>query len=95
MERRARGHLLAELHESMACLEGMGQHGGFGRADELIGDPKLVSLIRAYERLYPTEGHILRRHLDQAHAAFTSIEVEAALPNTYLMWREHTNSPAK
>ena len=36
------------------------------------------SLIRAYERSYPTEGHILRRHLDRAHEAFTAIEVEAA-----------------
>jgi Ser/Thr protein kinase RdoA (MazF antagonist) len=77
-ERRARGHLLAELHESMACLEGMGQRGGFGRADELIGDPELVSLIRAYERSYPAEGHILRWHLDRARAAFASIAVETA-----------------
>jgi aminoglycoside phosphotransferase (APT) family kinase protein len=76
-ERRARGHLLAELHTSMPCLEGMGQRGGFGRADELIGDPELVSLIRAYERSYPTEGHILRWHLDRAQQAFASIEVEA------------------
>jgi hypothetical protein len=68
----------AELHESTAGLVGMGQRDGFARADVLIGDPELVSLIRAYERSHPTEGHILRWHLDRAQDVFTSIDDEAS-----------------
>lgn len=77
-EKRARGRLLAELHDSTARIAGMGQRGGFGRSDEMIGDPELVSSIRAYERIYPAEGHIMRWHLDRAQEAFARIDVENA-----------------
>jgi len=62
----------------MARIVGMGQRGGFGRSDEVIRDPELVSLIRVYERIYPAEGHIMRWHLDRAQEAFASIDVETA-----------------
>ncbi len=77
-EQRARGRLLAELHGSTASLVAMGQRGGFGRSEEVVRDPALVSLIRAYERIAPTEGHIMRWHLDQAQEAFASIGLETA-----------------
>ena len=77
-ERRARGRLLAELHGSTARIAKMGQRGGFGRSDEMIRDPELVSLIRSYERIHPAEGHIMRWHLDRAHEAFERIDVETA-----------------
>jgi len=77
-EKRARGRLLAELHDATAGFAEMGQRSGFGRSDELIYDPALLSSIRAYEHLYPTEGHVMRWHLDQAQAAFACINVETA-----------------
>ena len=77
-EQRERGRLLAALHGSTARIVEMGQRDGFIRSDDLIRDPGLVSSIRAYERLSPAEGHIMRWHLDQAQAAFASIAVETA-----------------
>ena len=77
-ERRARGRLLAALHGSTARLVGMGQRGGFGRSEEVVRDPALVSLIRAYEGIDRAAGHIMRWHLDRAHEAFLGIAVETA-----------------
>lgn len=77
-EKRARGRLLAELHDSTARIAGMGQRGGFGRSDELIRDPELASSIRAYERIYPAEGHIMRWHLERTQEDFARIDLESA-----------------
>ncbi len=65
-DRRERGRLLAELHEATGRLVGMGQRGGFGFADEVIGDPELVDSIQEYEKLRPYEGHVARWHIDRA-----------------------------
>jgi aminoglycoside phosphotransferase (APT) family kinase protein len=77
-EKRTRGRLLAELHDATSRMAGMGQRGGFDRSDALIRDPALVSAIRAYERIYPAEGHIMRWHLDRAQEAFACLDVETA-----------------
>ncbi|MSQ24527.1 MAG: hypothetical protein EXR58_08310 [Chloroflexi bacterium] len=77
-ERRARGRLLAELHESTALIGDMGQRGGFCRSDDLVGDPELLSLVQHYERVCPAEGHILRWHLDQARESFERIDLNGA-----------------
>ena len=76
--RRARGGLLAELHDSTALLAGMGQRTGFCLSDEVVHDPDLVSVIRDYERIYPAEGHILRWHRDRARESFESIDLDTA-----------------
>jgi Ser/Thr protein kinase RdoA (MazF antagonist) len=77
-ERRQRGRLLAELHESTAQLTGLGQRAGFVLADTLAGDAELERSICAYERMRPREGHILRWHLDCARAAFAQLDLQNA-----------------
>jgi len=77
-ERRTRGRLLAELHESTAQLTGVGQRAGFVLADANAGDPELDASIRAYERLRPREGHIMRWHLDWARSAFAKLKLQDA-----------------
>ena len=74
-DRRERGHLLAELHEATGRLAGMGQRGGFGLADEVIGDTELVGSIQDYEKLRPYEGHVVRWHIDQAREAFDRLDL--------------------
>ena len=77
-DRRARGHLLAQLHEATTPLVKMGQRRGFGLADEVIGDPELVGLIQGYEKLRPSEGHVVRWHIDQALEGFDRLNLESA-----------------
>ena len=77
-DRRARGRLLAELHEATTPLVSVGQRKGFGLADEVVGDPELVGLIQDYEEFRPTEGHVLRWHIDQAREAFARLDLDGA-----------------
>ena len=77
-DRRERGHLLAELHEATGRLARMGQRRGFSLADEVIGDPELLGVIREYEKLRPTEGHVVRWHIDQAREAFDCLDLDSA-----------------
>ena len=78
-ERRARGRLLAELHEATALFTGMGQRHGFGLSDEVIGDPGLINSIRNYEHRRPSEGHIMRWHIDRAKEAFDRLDLNDAV----------------
>ena len=78
-ERRARGRLLAELHEAMASLAGMGQRRGFGLSDEVVGDSGLIDSIRKYEQHHPSEGHIMRWHIDQANVVFDRLDLDEAV----------------
>jgi aminoglycoside phosphotransferase (APT) family kinase protein len=73
MESRTRGHLLAQLHQTTSCLVDMGQRKGFSRSDLFLNDPELITALRAYEKIRPREGHVLRWHCDWATAAFASI----------------------
>jgi len=77
-EGRARGRILAELHGATAGLVELGQRDGCCLSDELIDDPGLIACIKEYERIYPSEGHLLRWHLEQAREAFTRVERETA-----------------
>ncbi len=77
-ERRARGRLLAQLNESAATLQGMGQRKGFSLSDQVISDPELIPAIREYARIDPGEAHILRWHLDRAQESFELIDLEDA-----------------
>ena len=78
-DRRVRGRLLGELHEATAALTGMGQRRGFGLSDEVIGDPGFIDSIRMYERHRPTEGHIMRWHIDQATEVFDRLNLNDAV----------------
>jgi Ser/Thr protein kinase RdoA (MazF antagonist) len=72
-ERRARGRLLARLHEATSSLVDMGQRRGFGKANELVSDPQLLEAIRNYERVRPAAGHVMRWHLDKACEMFDGL----------------------
>lgn len=78
LERRARGRLLAELHDATVLISGMGQRGGFCRSDEFVQDPELIPLIQGYERVCPTEGHVLRWHLAEAQEMFGRLHLDGA-----------------
>jgi Ser/Thr protein kinase RdoA (MazF antagonist) len=69
-ERRARGRLLAELHQAAAATGITGQRGGFARPAEVVGDPELEHRLRVYETAHPEEGGILRRCRDAAVSWF-------------------------
>ena len=78
-DRRTRGRLLAELHEATASLAAMGQRRGFGLSDEVIGDPRLIDSIRKYEQRRPSEGHIMRWHIDRANEIFNRLDLDGAV----------------
>ena len=78
-ERRARGRLLAGLHEATAGFTGMGQRRGFGLSDEVVGDTDLVDVIRKYEQIKPSEGHVMRWHTDQATEVFDGLDLDSAV----------------
>ena len=75
-DRRERGRRLAELHEATTPLIEMGQRRGFGLSDEVICDPELDDVIRQYEKLRPSEGHVLRWHIDQAREWFDRLDLD-------------------
>jgi Ser/Thr protein kinase RdoA (MazF antagonist) len=77
-ERRDRGRLLAELHESMESLADLGQRTGFSLSNELVADPELVLAFREYKEICPDEGHVLRWHLDRTLELFEGIDLDDA-----------------
>ena len=77
-EMRARGRLLAQLHDSTALLAGMGQRRGFGLSNDVVGDPQLITSVQEYERTYPVEGHIMRWHIDKALEGFERMDLDRA-----------------
>ena len=77
-ERLARGRLLAQLHDSMAQLAGLGQRRGFSLSDEVVANPELIPSVREYESIYPVEGHVIRWHIDRAQKMFEEIDLEHA-----------------
>ena len=56
----------------------MGQRKGFGLADEMVGDPELTGLVQDYEKHKPSEGHVLRWHMDQAIEGFDRLNLDDA-----------------
>jgi aminoglycoside phosphotransferase (APT) family kinase protein len=75
-DRRARGRILAKLHEATATLADMGQRSGFHKADEVSRDPGLLEAIRNYERIRPDIAHVMRWHLDKALQMFDQIVLD-------------------
>ena len=77
-DRRARGRLLAELHEATGSLASMGQRRGFGLSEEVVGDPGLVDSMRRYEQIRPSEGHVMRWHIERAKEAFDRLDLDGS-----------------
>jgi Ser/Thr protein kinase RdoA (MazF antagonist) len=92
-EQRSRGRLLARLHLHAAELTPLGQRSGWLRADELVTDPELDGVLRAYESYYPEDARLLRWHLDHARQAFADLEVGTArqlvLHGDFTPWNLH------
>ena len=57
----------------------MGQRRGFGLSDEVVGDPGLIDSIRKYEQRQPSEGHIMRWHVDQATEILDRLDLNDAI----------------
>ena len=76
--RRARGRLLARLHDDMDDLVHLGQRVGCRTADEVLRDEALDQAVLAFERQSPREGHLLRWHLDLGRELLDEIDLTAA-----------------
>jgi Ser/Thr protein kinase RdoA (MazF antagonist) len=76
--RRARGRLLARLHDDMDDLVHVGQRPGCRTADEVLLDPALDEAILRFERHSPREGHLLRWHLDLGRELLEAIDLTSA-----------------
>lgn len=72
-----RGQLLARLHADTQSLTGLGQRPGCAHAENIVADPRLTSRLRAYERLFPWQGRIMRWHQDRAHEHFDRLDLHA------------------
>jgi len=65
-DQRARGRLLAKLHEATAGMTDLGQRRSFTTVDCVVSDPNLETALRQYEVLRPRSARILRWHRDKA-----------------------------
>ena len=77
-ERRRRGRLLAELHESTKTLVDLGQRTGFLLPDEMLNDPSLTAAIRKYEAARPDIGYVLRWHIERAVERIATLDLDGA-----------------
>ncbi|MCL2647328.1 MAG: aminoglycoside phosphotransferase family protein [Phycisphaerales bacterium] len=73
-DRRARGRLLARLHQSTRTLVDLGQRPSFCMADQVVNDPALADAIRDFETVRPAEAHMMRWHLEKAIEGFTNVD---------------------
>lgn len=76
-EQRARGRLLAEFHQAMSTVAGLGQREGWRRCEEILHDPAIDRLLAGAESDRPEEIRALRWHLERARDRITSIGVES------------------
>jgi aminoglycoside phosphotransferase (APT) family kinase protein len=71
-EERARGRLLAALHESAVATGITDQRGGFASPADVVADPELDRWLRVHEAVAPDEGRVLRRCREAAEAWFAA-----------------------
>ncbi|GAB7045264.1 phosphotransferase enzyme family protein [Catenuloplanes indicus] len=71
-EQRARGRLLAGLHESAAATGITGQRGGFADPAAVVADPTVDDWLRIHERTDPDGARTMWRHLDATRAWFAA-----------------------
>ncbi|MGQ0431497.1 MAG: phosphotransferase enzyme family protein [Microthrixaceae bacterium] len=75
---RERGRLLARLHGDLAEIVDLGQRDGWQMAHEVVADPSLDELLPKFERIYPTEGHLLRWHARRSRELLAELPVAEA-----------------
>lgn len=78
--KRARGRLLARLHDDLADLNALGQRKGCVMAHEIVEDPSLHEQLANYERFFPAEGRMMRWHVERARELFASLDLHQAIP---------------
>ncbi|MFZ0218147.1 MAG: hypothetical protein WAM30_19605 [Candidatus Dormiibacterota bacterium] len=89
---RARGRLLATLHDDLAELVAFGQRPGWFEVRRVVEDPNLVRELRGFEDHFPEAGRILRWHAERAKELFDAIGPGAAaapklvLPGDFAPW---------
>lgn len=76
--RRARGRLLALLHEDLEDPNALGQRQGCRMAHEVVDDPDLHKQLACYERLVPEEGRMMRWHAERARELFAAVDLSGA-----------------
>jgi aminoglycoside phosphotransferase (APT) family kinase protein len=77
-ERRDRGRLLAELHETTAGFLDLGQRPGCVESHEVLADSDLDSRVAAYAAWFPNEAHLLAWHLERARRSFSDLRLDEA-----------------
>jgi len=92
-EQRKRGRLLAELHQDLAQIEGLGQRPGWRRCEEILADPELDSVLSHNEQRYPQEVSILRWHLERARLRIAGLSLferpGIAIHGDFTPWNLH------
>ena len=77
-ERRDRGALLSELHQTTAALVDLGQRQGCVEAQEVVADPRLDSGLAAYAAWFPDEARMMQWHLERARVRFAQLDIGSA-----------------
>ncbi|BCJ46899.1 hypothetical protein GCM10010168_35810 [Actinoplanes ianthinogenes] len=77
-QQRRRGRLLAEVHAALATAGITEQRGGFREPVEVLADPELERVLRAYEKLHPDDGALLLAGREATLAWFAANPADAA-----------------
>jgi Ser/Thr protein kinase RdoA (MazF antagonist) len=79
-EQRARGRLLAALHQDLARLTGFGQRPPWRRCEAILADPALDRVLADHEIHRAEEVRLLRWHLDRARERIAPLRRLAERP---------------
>lgn len=83
-EQRARGRLLAQLHQEMASLAELGQRVGWRRADQGLFDrpdqPPVEAVLRKHARESPDEGQVLLTYAGRTQERLARLLPDAPPP---------------
>jgi aminoglycoside phosphotransferase (APT) family kinase protein len=77
-ERRDRGAILADLHDTTTTLLDLGQRAGCVEAYDVVADETLDSHLAAYATWFPDEARLMAWHLERCRARFAELDVAAA-----------------
>lgn len=79
-EQRARGRLLAELHQDTTRFVDLGQRDGWERLEEVLQErttgPSLEQLLQGFAKTHPEEASIFRWHAKRARNIFQELRAQ-------------------
>ncbi|WP_274364119.1 phosphotransferase enzyme family protein [Paenibacillus thermotolerans] len=76
-EQRARGRLIAQFHNDLKRLSGIGQRKDWRRCEEILFDDELDILLSENEKNRPEEIRILRWHLERARKRVEGLQLHS------------------